>query len=376
MIYLDHAATTPISSSAMKTWIKANEDYFANASSLHEAGEQASQLFITCKKQLAKFVGMDYGDVFFTSGGSESNDLALQSLYLSHKHRGNHVITSSIEHPTVHSFFRTLEENGVEVTYLPVNTNGLVSLEDIKSATRPDTFLASIQHVNSEIGVIQPLASFGEWFIENGIVFHSDCVQSFGKIPIHMGNSYLDALSISSHKIRGPKGVGAVVMSKNVDWSPVHPLTSHQEGFRPGTLNVPGIAAFTQAAIDMYEHLEEKRANAWQLRKNFIDSLTPIRDRLHIEGLSDDSMQLPNILGLSIKGVQGQYMLLSLDRFQICISTGSACQSNKLDSSSAMNAIYSTEQERLRFFRISFGYDTTSEELAYVAEKIIDIAKE
>ncbi|WP_416149153.1 IscS subfamily cysteine desulfurase [Salipaludibacillus sp. HK11] len=376
MIYLDHAATTQISTEAIETWVKASENYFSNANSLHEAGEQASQLLITCRKKLSSLVGTSEENIFFTSGGSEANFIALNSLYLAHKHLGNHVITTAIEHPTVHSFFQQLEKQGVEVTYLPVNKFGLVSLEDIKNATRKDTFLASIQHVNSEIGTIQPLKQFGSWFQQNNIVFHSDCVQSFGKISIDITEFRVDAISVSSHKIHGPKGVGAVLLRENVTWSSVYPLTSHQHGFRPGTLNTPGIAAFTHAAIDMHDELAEKRIRAWQLRNTFINQLRPLGDRLKLEGHPDQSNQLPWILGLGIHGVQGQYMLLTLDRFHICISTGSACQSEELDGSAAMNAIYSTEQERLRFFRISFGKNTTEEELTYVAKKIIEVSNE
>lgn len=376
MIYLDHAATTLISTEAMNTWIEASQNYFANSNSLHESGEQSSQLWKTCRKKLAPLVGTSNENVFFTSGGSEANFLALNSLYLAHKHLGNHAITTAIEHPTVHSFFKQLEEKGVEVTYLPVNEYGLVSYEDVRKATRPDTIIASIQHVNSETGVIQPLKKLGVIFKEHQVLFHSDCVQSFGKIPIDMVSFGIDAISVSSHKIHGPKGVGAVFFHEKINWASVYPLTSHQRGFRPGTLNIPGIAAFTHAAMDMHEIMEENRENAWQLRKSFLKQLKLLGDRLKIEGHPEQPMQLPWILGLAIHGVQGQYMLLSLDRFQICISTGSACQSEELDGSSAMNAIYSSEQERLRFFRISFGKSTTLEELTFVAEKILEIANE
>ncbi|WP_280768681.1 IscS subfamily cysteine desulfurase [Salipaludibacillus daqingensis] len=374
MIYLDHAATTIMSTEAMETWIKATQNYFANANSLHEAGEQSSQLLLACRNKLASLVNTTPEQVFFTSGGSESNYLALNSLYQANKHLGNHVITTAIEHPTVHSFFQQMERQGVEVTYLPVDQFGLVSMDSVKKATKEDTILASIQHVNSETGVIQPLKEFGSFFKANNIIFHSDCVQSFGKTPILLPTIGVDAISVSSHKIHGPKGVGAVFFGEQVKWSSVYPLTSHQRGFRPGTLNIPGIAAFTTAAMDMYEYMEDNWAKAKKLREVFLTELKPLEDRLKIEG--HPTHQLPWIIGLAIHGVQGQYMLLSLDRFQICISTGSACQSEELDGSSAMHAIYSTEQERLRFFRISFGKNTTLEEIIFVTNKIKEIAHE
>ncbi|MGJ9383604.1 IscS subfamily cysteine desulfurase [Salipaludibacillus sp. CF4.18] len=376
MIYLDHAATTPISENAVNTWIKANDSFFANTSSLHEPGEVANQLLTTCQRQLATLLDCQSDEIYFTSGGTESNHLALESLYLANKHKGNHVITSSIEHPSVHSFFHQLEEKGVEVTYLPVDHHGLIDIEEVKKATRNDTFLASIQHVNAEIGTIQPLAQLGDWFKECAIIFHSDCVQSFGKIPINTPAFSVDAISISSHKIYGPKGVGAVFLSNKVNWSKIRPLTSHQQGFRPGTLNIPGIASFTQASVDIHEQLEDRRIQAWSLREGFISAIAPLGDKLRIEGHPLKSNQLPWIIGISIKGIQGQYMMLSLDRHNICISTGSACQSEEFDASSAMNSIYLSEQDRLRFFRISFGKHTTKQDLSITATKILEISKE
>lgn len=376
MIYLDHAATTPISEKAIEAWVTANKTYFANTSSLHEPGEAAHQLLSTCQHQLAALIHCQPDEIYFTSGGTESNHLALESLYLANRHRGNHVITSAIEHPTVHSFFQQLESEGVEVTYLPVNEYGLISLDDVKRSTREDTFLASIQHVNAEIGTIQPLQEFGHWFRDHNIVFHSDCVQSFGKLFIETHSFLLDALSISSHKVYGPKGVGAVFLSNKTDWAKIRPLTSHQRGFRPGTLNIPGIASFTQAAIDIHQDLEKRKKQAWNLRNKFLNKLKVLGNKLRIEGHNSETHQLPWILGLGVEGVQGQYMLLSLDRHQICISTGSACQSEEFDASSAMNSIYENEQERLRFFRVSFGKDTTWADLETSAEKMLQIARQ
>lgn len=376
MIYLDYAATTPISKSAINVWIKTNEDYFANSSSLHEAGSHANQLIQTCKEQLASLVGVRQEHVFFTSGGTEANQLALRSLYKAHKHKGNHVITSEIEHPSVHAFFQELKEDGVDVSYVPVNAQGLIEVEDVKRLTRSDTCLASIQHVNSEIGVIQPIALLGKWFRMHGIPFHSDSVQSFGKIPLDLYSLHTDAISVASHKIHGPKGMGAVFFSKDCNWVSTVPLTTHQSGFRPGTLNTPGIVAFTQAAIDSQQSITENLQHSWQLRDLFLNKLAPLGERLVIEGATNKQQQLPSIIGLAIHGVQGQYMLLSLDRYHICISTGSACQSQKQDASPVMRAIYETEQERLRFFRISFGRMTRESDLIYTAEKIIEIVND
>ncbi|ADU29698.1 IscS subfamily cysteine desulfurase [Evansella cellulosilytica] len=368
MIYLDNAATTKMTQAALDVYIKTTHEYFANTSSLHEQGEKAKQLLEQCRKEIASIFHSQANEVYFTSGGSESNILALQSLYEANKHHGNHVITSIIEHPSVHSFFHRLEKDGVEVTYLEVDHNGVVSFEHLKSSIRSDTILASIQHVNSEIGTIQDLAKIGKLLREHGILFHSDCVQSFTKIPIHVDEIPIDAISVSSHKVYGPKGVGAVYLSEKTKWSSVHPLTSHEFGFRPGTVNTPGIAAFTTAAIEAVQQSRTSYFQIERLRDLFLQELKEYEQLITIEGAVDS--QLPHIVGMGITGIEGQYMLLTLDRFGICISTGSACQAGKQEPSVAMKGLQKTYQEAKRFFRISFGIHNTRDDVMETAKII------
>lgn len=374
MIYLDNAATTPMSEKALNTFMKASTEYFANTSSLHEQGEKAKNLLNKCRGEIANIIGANADEIYFTSGGSESNLRALESLYLASKHKGNHVITSTVEHPSVHAFFEKLEKVGVEITYVGVNDNGVVRLEEVEAAVRPDTVIASFQFVNSEIGAIQPLKQISKILKRYNVIFHSDCVQSFGKIPLIVKELGVDAVSISSHKVYGPKGVGAVYLCKEVKWQPIDLLTTHESGFRQGTLNTPGIAAFTTAAMDVVSRLEKNLEYMRELRSVFLKYLTPISHLVKVEG--DPSYQLPHIIGLGIYGIEGQYILLTLDRFGICISTGSACQSEKLEPSVAMKALNRSPQEAKRFFRVSMGIHNTKEEIIEAANRIVNCVRE
>jgi cysteine desulfurase len=373
LIYLDHAATTPISKEAIEAWLKTSEHYFANTESLHEEGEKARQLFYTCKKELARVVNGESEAVYFTGSGSEANLLALESLYKANKHKGNHVITSSIEHPSVLSFFQRLEDQGRDVTYLPVQSDGTILLNTVKNAIRKDTILASIQHVNSEIGVIQSIKEIGQLLRRHRIIFHSDCVQSFGKVPLDLENLPVDTITVSSHKIYGPKGIGAVIMNKDTTWQPVHPLTSHQEGFRHGTIDLPGIAAFTTAAVHIHERMDKQLDSFWTLRKYLLKKLKDSGIHFTVDGGEDVDTQLPSILAVSIAGIEGQLMMQRLDRYHIAISTGSACQSGKQDPSRTMVALQKNKQEIHRYFRLSFGKDTTKAQLDELAKRVVEI---
>ncbi|MDV2886611.1 IscS subfamily cysteine desulfurase [Alkalihalophilus pseudofirmus] len=373
LIYLDHAATTPISKQAIDAWIRASEHYFANTQSLHEEGEEARHLFEICKKEMGELLGCEGSEIYFTGSGSEANQLLLESLFKSIKTRGNHVITSSIEHPSVLSFFQKLEEQRVEVTYLPVSSEGLISIADLKESIRSDTVLASIQHVNSETGSIQPLKEIGAILKEKNIIFHSDCVQSFGKLPLNVRRNQLDAISVASHKIYGPKGVGAAYINKQTAWSPTLPFTHHQNGFRQGTIDLPGIAAFTTAALEIQETLSQQLDHFWKLREQLLSALSNAGISFKVEGSTAKDRQLPSIIGLSIEGIEGQWMMQMLDRHHIQISTGTACQIGSQTPSKTMIALQKTEQDINRYFRISLGRSTTSEQITYTSNKIIEI---
>lgn len=361
MIYLDYAATTPMSDESMLTFQQASKQYFGNEQSLHDIGSSASVLLKTCKKTLANLLHAKEQGIYFTSGGSESNYLALHSLITAHQEKGKHIITTPIEHASIRNYFRELEKQGFAITYVPVDRFGVVDIEALEAAIQEDTILASIQHANSEIGTIQPLRKIGRLLKAHNVLFHTDCVQTFGKIPIQVEDMYIDSLSISAHKIYGPKGVGACYINPQVQWQPIFEGTSHEGGFRPGTVNVPGIAAFLTAAQAIIEEQEKEAKRLKELREFFVQGLQEIPHPIFIEGHPVSS--LPNIVAVTIQGIEGQYTMLECNRSGIAISVGSACQIGKQEPSRTMLAIGKEPEEAKQYVRFSLGKYTTKQEI-------------
>ncbi|MBM7660672.1 cysteine desulfurase [Bacillus mesophilus] len=361
VIYLDYAATTPMREEAIQTFTEASKHFYGNPSSLHDIGTKASTLLETCREELARlFSGQPQG-VFFTSGGSESNILAIRSLLQGSTKKGKHLITTKIEHSSVFNLFQQLEKEGYSVTYLSVNSKGQVSLDELKKAIQPTTLLASIHHASSEIGTIQPIEEIGRLLHAENILFHSDCVQTFGKLPINVETSYIDSLSISSHKLYGPKGVGACYINPKHQWSPYFEGTSHEKGFRPGTVNVPGIASFLSAAQLIHENMKVETERLEMLRKQFLSGIIERELPIEVEGHATST--LPHILGLSIRGMEGQYAMLECNRHGLAISTGSACSVGKQAPSKTMMAIGKDASTAKQFIRLSFGKWTTATDI-------------
>ncbi|WP_430790710.1 IscS subfamily cysteine desulfurase [Virgibacillus flavescens] len=368
MIYLDYAATTPISKESLDIFTKVSTSFFGNPNSMHDEGSRASQLLESARDELAEMLNCSRSGIYFTSGGSESNTLALSALIEANKSKGNHLITTVAEHSSIHNFFTQMEKAGYSVTYLPLDQYGQIRLDDLKSAIRETTILASIHHGNGEIGTVQPIDAIGDLLHRYQVLFHCDTVQTFGKLPINLDNSKVDSLSISSHKLYGPKGVGAVYIRPEVKWTAAFPNTSQEKGLRPGTVNVPGIAAFvTSAKLAADVRIEEyKRID--QLRIALIDRLKNLQLPVHVEGHPTD--YLPHILGIRIEGMEGQYVMLECNRYGIAISTGSACQVGKQNPSRTMKALGRSDSESKQFIRLSFGRHTTEEELTKTAETL------
>ncbi|MRG85759.1 IscS subfamily cysteine desulfurase [Salinibacillus xinjiangensis] len=356
MIYLDYAATTPISREALGVYSQAASDFFGNPSSLHDTGSKASQLLETSREQLAQLIHGDKEGVYFTSGGSESNILALQSLIDAHQDKGNHLITTYCEHSSVYHFFQKMEKQGYEVTYLPVDHYGLVDIHTLESAIRDTTVLVSIQFVNGEVGIMQPIDQIGKLLKQKNILFHCDAVQAFGKIPIHVTQAHIDSLSVSSHKIYGPKGVGAVYINPKKKWKAQIPKTTHEKGFRPGTINVPGIAAFVTAAKSVCDRMEDETERIRSLRKSFLDQIKTLPIKFVVE--EHPSQTLPHVLGLRIPGIEGQYTMLECNRYGVAISTGSACQVGNQEPLRTLKEMGRTDIEAKNFIRLSFGKNT------------------
>lgn len=361
MIYLDYAATTPMNEEALHAYTEAAKQYYGNPSSLHDVGSKAEHIVEACRSELAKMINGGGEGIYFTSGGTESNVLALRSLVSAHREKGTHLITTEVEHSSVYNLFKQLEKEGYDVTYLPVNREGLVNVGDVREAIREDTILASIHHANSEIGTIQPIEEIGKALRKANVLFHSDCVQSFGKIQIDVKRYSIDSLSISSHKLYGPKGVGLCYISPSIRWNMQIPNTIHENGFRPGTVNVPGVVSFTTAAQLALRHLDHNEQRFWQLREQFKEGIEKIASDITIEGHS--SKQLPSIISLSISGVQGQYIMLEYNRHGIAISTGSACQVGQQQPSRTMLAMGKTADEAKQLIRLSLGQFTEEHHL-------------
>lgn len=359
MIYLDYAATTPMSVEALQTYLKAASEYFGNEQSLHDMGGTASSLLQVCRKTFADMIGGKEQGVFFTSGGSESNYLAIQSLLNARNKR--HIITTPMEHASIRSYFQSLQSQGYTITEIPVDTNGLIHLDDLETAITENTVLASIQHGNSEIGTVQNIAEIGALLKKYNVLFHSDCVQTFGKLPINVFEMGIDSLSVSAHKIYGPKGVGACYINPQVRWTPIFPGTSHEKGFRPGTVNVPGIASFLTAAENILKNQQEESLRFKELRSYFLERLQALPLEIKVEGHSTSC--LPHIIGVTMKGIEGQYTMLECNRRGIAISTGSACQAGKQEPSKTMLAIGKTYEEAKQYVRFSFGQQTTKDQI-------------
>ncbi|PGW24507.1 IscS subfamily cysteine desulfurase [Bacillus cereus] len=359
MIYLDYAATTPMSAEALQTYMKAASQYFGNEQSLHDIGGTASSLLQLCRKTFAEMIGGKEQGVFFTSGGSESNYLAIQSLLNARNKK--HIITTPMEHASIRSYFQSLQSQGYTITEIPVNKDGLIHLDDLETAITENTVLASIQHGNSEIGTVQNIAEIGKLLKKYNVLFHSDCVQTFGKLPIHVFEMGIDSLSVSAHKIYGPKGVGACYINPQVHWTQIFPGTSHEKGFRPGTVNVPGIASFLTAAENILKNQQEENLRFKALRSYFLERLHTIPLEIEVEGHSTSC--LPHIIGVTIKEIEGQYTMLECNRRGIAISTGSACQVGKQEPSKTMLAIGKTYEEAKQYVRFSFGQQTTKDQI-------------
>ena len=367
--YLDHASTTPLDEDAAKMFIEISTKYYANASSLHDMGDSARKILENCRNEWGQLLTVDKSGIYFTSGGSESNHLILHSLLLSKKQtNGKHIITGMAEHASIHTTMNLLEKQGYEITSLPLQENGLINLNMLKKAIRKDTVLVTIQHINSEIGAIQPIEDIGALCKKSSILFHSDMVQSMGKVDISEITKFVDALSISSHKFYGPKGVGIAYINPSISWYPYYPQTSHENGFRPGTVNTAGIASMTVAAQKACLNQGEEKERLFHLR-------SVLKERINhpsVEILECEN-QYPGIIGMLVKGIEGQWLMLEANRKGFAISTGSACQVGKQAPSKTMKALGLSDGAAKEFIRISLGKENTEEDIVKFTSVLLEI---
>ncbi|HHW39393.1 MAG TPA: IscS subfamily cysteine desulfurase [Bacillales bacterium] len=361
MIYLDYAATTPMSEKAINIYSQVATNYYGNSSSLHDMGLVSQTILEESRKTIADFLNGEAKGVYFTSGGSESNYFAIHSLLKGNNKKGKHIISTKLEHSSIANTLADLQNDGYEITFVPVNTEGRIDLDALAKAIRPDTVLATIHHGNSEIGTIQDLVSIGAILKKHDIIFHSDCVQTFGKIEIDVNRANLDSISVSSHKIYGPKGVGACYINPTRTWKPVIPGTTHENGFRPGTVNVPGIAAFITAAEEIFPIMNSEQKRFQGLREKLVHGLQG--DSWKVSQIGPTSNRLEHIIGLSIAGIEGQYIMLECNRYGVAISTGSACSVGMQKPSKTLLAIGKSTEEAKQFIRLSLGKLTTDAEI-------------
>lgn len=371
LVYLDYAATTPIRDDVLKTFNEASKKFYGNSSSLHDVGTEANRALSLCREQLANVIEGKKEGIYFTSGGSESNFLAIRSILLGNQSKGKHIITTKVEHASLFHLFEQLQEEGYEVTFIGVDEYGRIKVEELEKAICEETILASIQHANSETGVIQPLVEIGEILARHDVIFHADAVQTFGKIPIDVRRCKIDSLSVSSHKIYGPKGIGACYVDPAVKWMSQFPGATHEGGFRMGTVDVPSVIAFTKAVQLAIQQMPVEAERLSKLRHQFIEKIRPLQKYLTIE--AHPSKQLPHIVGLLFRHLQGQHVMLECNRHNIAISTGSACQVGEQNPSRMMLATGKTVEEANGFVRISFGLKTTSDHIQKVCQVLENV---
>lgn len=372
-IYMDHASTTPMAPEVIKAMNAAFVEIFGNASSLHQPGLSARAALEEARERVAGLIGAEAGEVYFTSGGTESDNLAIRGAALANRDRGRHIITTTIEHPAVLEPCKALEKEGFEVTYLPVTREGLVEVEALEAAIRKDTILISIMHANNEIGTIQPIAEAGEIARSRGIVFHTDAVQTVGKIPAKVDDLGVDLLSISSHKLHGPKGVGALYIRKKTPIEPIIFGGGHERGMRSGTENVPGIIGLAAASELAGRNLEEEMVRISGMRDRLADYVLERVEDTWVNG--SRTKRLPNNLNLGFSFIEGEALLLRLDAKGIAVSTGSACSSKKTVASHVLTAIGLRPQEAHGSLRITLGRENTDEEVDRVGEAIVEVAE-
>lgn len=336
-MYLDNSATTQISKEVLEEMMPYLTEEYGNPSTLYSIGRESKKALEQARQRIADSINAKKDEIIFTSGGSESDNLAIKGLAFKLRKKGNHIITSEIEHPAVKQTLYFLESLDFKVTYLPVYENGLIKIEDLKEAITPETILITIMHGNNEIGTLQPIEEIGKIAHENGIIFHTDAVQTFGKVAIDVEKQNIDLLSVSSHKINGPKGVGAIYIKKGIRLVPLIHGGGQERGIRAGTENVAGIVGFGKAAEIATSKLEEHAEKLSKIRDEIVEKVLNTIPESYLNG--DANQRLPNIANLRFTAIEGESLILLLDAKGYQASTGSACSSNTLEASPVLTAL-------------------------------------
>ena len=370
-VYLDNSATTRVRSEVIEKIVEVLDKQYGNPSSLHMKGYEAEKLMSEARENVSKLINGDNEGIIFTSGGTESNNLALIGVAESLRKKGNHIISSKIEHPSVLNVLKHLEENGFDVTYLDVDKTGKIDLEDFKGAITDKTIFVSIMAVNNEIGTIEPIDEIADIADEKDIVFHVDAIQAAGKINIDVKKQKIKMVSLSSHKIHGPKGVGALYVDKSVRIRPIIFGGGQEKNLRSGTENLPGIVGFGIASKLAKENFNDNINKLMNLKRKLYQGIVSEIKDIHLNG-PDIEGGAPHILNISFAGVRGEVLLHALEEKGIYVSTGSACSSKKKGQSHVLKAIGLKEDLIESAIRFSFGIFNTEEEIDYTVTVLKD----
>lgn len=366
-IYLDYAATTPTHPEVVKVMLPYFTEVFGNPSSIYSFGQETRGAIEEARAKVAGFIGAGEEEIIFTSGGNESDNFAIKGAAFANESKGNHIITSSIDHHAVLETCNFLQKRGFEITYLPVDEYGWVNPDDVKRAITGKTILVSVMHANNEIGTIEPITEIGKIAKEANVYFHADAVQTVGHIPIDVNGLGVDLLSISAHKLYGPKGIGALYIRKGTRLLPFMHGGEQERGLRAGTENVPGIVGFGKAVELAQQDIVEEAERLTYLRGQLTKGLLERIDHIRLNGHPQN--RLPNNVNVIIEFVEGESMCLNLDLEGICASTGSACSSSSLQPSHVLLAIGLTHDQAHSSLRFTLGKWTTEEEI----ERVLDV---
>lgn len=369
--YFDHAATTKLSEEVLKEMLPYMSEEYGNASAIYSLGVNSKKAIEDSREKVAKILGADRNEIYFTSCGSESDNMAIKGVANALKEKGNHIITSKIEHLAVLETCNELEKQGFEITYLNVDKYGTIDLKELENSIKDTTVLISIMFANNEIGTIEPIKEIGEIAKKHNVYFHTDAVQAIGNLKINVEELNIDLLSLSAHKFYGPKGVGAIYIRKGVKIDKYINGGHQERNKRAGTENVSGIVGLGKAIEISYNNLEQNNKYIQELRDYYLKQVKKKISDIKING--HETLRLPGNSNISFKGIDGTSLIISLDMKGICASSGSACTSGSIESSHVLFAIGNEENELKSSIRITFGLDNTKEDVDYLVSNLVEI---
>ena len=372
-VYVDNAATTKVSDTAIEAMIPCFTESYGNPSSPHSIGQDAAKLLLSARQTIAEYLGAEPSEIIFTSGGSEADNQAIVTAVVYGARKGKkHIISTKFEHHAVLHTLNKLEKEGYEVTLLDVHEDGLVRIEDLAAAIRPDTALVTIMYANNEIGTVQPIAEIGALCHEKGVIFHTDAVQAAGHLPINVKDQNIDMLSLSAHKFHGPKGAGVFFCRRGIPITAIIEGGAQERGKRAGTENLPAVVGMAAAFKEACNNMPTAMAKVKAMRDKLIDGVLQLPEVI-LNG--DREKRLPGIVNVSVKGIEGESLLMMLDLAGICASSGSACTSGSLDPSHVLLAIGLPHEVAHGSLRISLSEYNTDEEIDYILEKLPPIVE-